>query len=255
MSGRRKTETEFRWRCGRSPNSHSLVSVVPLPLFTVPRLATYWLASFGEFWRQRVRQWQRATTATLAVPSVVQCLKPFGHCEISHSLCAHLPRDRGTSQYYCHCQYILALAFALSRGGTNKRLVVAAAPCGLATSILPPSRSRPAISRNLMRNPFRGASGSSECFRLRVSFNGSDNQQRKCRGWWTASRYLWTWHRSRPTGSLLSSQPLVVLMRSSNITMSGRSTPSLSTTDGLLAIQRCQGEGRTTRPMVREVEG
>ena len=49
-----------------------------------------------------------------------------------------------------------------------------------------------------------------------------------------------------------SSQPLVVLPPSSNITRLARSTPLLSAADSLLAIQRSQGEGRTARPVVDE---
>ena len=67
-------------------------------------------------------------------------------------------------------------------------------------------------------------------------------------------RYFWTLRRSLPTGVLLSSQLLVALLHSSNITKSGHSIPLLPTTGSLLAIQRRQGEGRTTRPVVEEAE-
>jgi len=68
------------------------------------------------------------------------------------------------------------------------------------------------------------------------------------------SRYFWTLRRNLPTGFLPSSQLSVVSVRSSNITKSGRSVPLLLAIDSLLAIQRRQGEGRTTYTMAEEAE-
>ena len=123
-----------------------------------------------------------------------------------------------------------------------------------ATSFFPPLRSHSAVSRKPMPKFFRGALSSSEHIRLHPSFKGPDDQQRRCRGRRIVPRYFWMWRRNPPTGSLPSSQLWVASAHSSNITKSGHPIPFCPPTDSLLAIQRCQGEGRTTSPVVGEAE-
>ena len=87
----------------------------------------------------------------------------------------------------------------------NKSLVISALHPIVRTSSLPPLRSYPAVRKKLMPNPFRGASSSSERPTFHTGFEDPDDQQQRCRGRWTVSRYFWTSRGSRQMRSRPSS--------------------------------------------------
>ena len=126
-----------------------------------------------------------------------------------------LPRRRvPTGDSYL---FTLALALRVSQECDTKHLVVSAL-ISWTTSILLPSRSYSIVYKQLMPNPFRGASSSSKHTRSQPGFEDSDDQQKMCRGRWTVSRYFWTLRRNRQMHSLPSSRLWDVSVRSSNTT-------------------------------------